>query len=435
MISAFHALTKGPAPRWIGPAVFVIALAAQGFGVRLAERTAHHQATRRVDGALYFIPAARSLWTSGVPLEHTGAFCTHHPPLFPLALAPTLAAGDALGLSETIASQFLNVLFGSLSAVGLYFWSRRLLPWPWAALAAFAFGAYPPFVWLCRDAYNEPLFTALLLWGLVALAAGRERGRASWVFGAMTLLALATLTRAVGILIPFVVAAAYWFTDRRNAVPAARCDTLRFARLLAPGLAVYILLLLPWTVVVSRHNGRFTPVTSSFAFSHVDGLVNVPGNAVSEKAKSYFAIRPRQHSEILAFHGAAISEQLGSYVTIWGRKVFDAWSATESGRGRKTLLILNLPILILAAPGAVLRRRRGEAFGPEALAAVAVLLYFWAMSVAVWSTLRYMVPVFWVPLAFSAAGLRELLILAAPPYSTLPSRLAQISHNGQNPHP
>jgi len=384
----------GPVRRaWLAPAaVFAAALAIQAAGILFAMRSSYHEQTSCLDGFHYYFPLAKSLWSSGRYLQRDGEFCTRVPPAYPLVLCPAVGLGSAIGLPPIRSAQAVNVLCAALAAAGVYLVARRRLTPALAGLVAVAFAAYPPFVWLSRDAYSEQLFTLLLVFGLYGLGRSCDRPGVVPLGLGMLLLGLATLTRPIGLLVP----AAYLF----GLLARGRLRAVRW-RAWALGLAVYALTLAPWCFIVSRHLGRTVLVASSFSSSHLDGIVRLPGDPIAEAASRSFTTREPSLGALAAFHVRMLRHDPGAYVAFWLRKIACSWYATESGVGHAALAALNAPLLLASAVGIGLAVRR-SAFGPEQAALLCVLLYFWGMSTMVWSTARYMVPAVWVLLLFAA---------------------------------
>ena len=388
--------------KWLAVVVFAVVLAGAGLGVRMAQRTNYNATTVCMDGKNYYYPMARSLWKEGVPRDIWGKFCTHQPPLFPAVLAPALALGDRCGMGEKTVAQTVNILFACLSAAGVYVLCRRFVVWPLAMLVGIGFGLYPPFLWLCRDAYNEPLFTCLLVWGVKWLFDGEDSASTGYLAAGAVLLALATLTRAIGLPVIGILLGASVFFRR----PRWR----ESVRLWLPGLALFLILVGSWSCIVSVRSGKVSPVTTSLNGGHVDGLIAGPeGSATVRRANVFFERHPRNWPAILQFHREAIATDPADYAVLVIRKVLLCWYATESQQGQKVLLLMNLPLVALGLAGLWVLARRWRETSTQLLALVGVLGYFWGMDCFVWSTLRYLVPVFWIVLLLGAVFVDDVV--------------------------
>lgn len=374
--------------------------------VTIASRSNLHGETQALDARYFFLPAAKSFWEQGVPLQHDGKFCTHQPPLWPLVLAGPLALQRAQAWPEAWVVRGLTALCAGAAALGLLSLGRRWLPAGWAAVAAMTAMFLPPVAWLHREAYNEPLFIALLVWATLLSPALDERPNVQRALLAGVLLGAATLTRAIGMLVPVVLIAATLVRPRvewRVRLP------LWLVTVVVAGVTVA-----PWSIAASRATGKLTLVTTSFAHSHVDGLIHLPDSPVAARAAQQLEAK-RDQEAVLAFHRAELARDPFAWLGLWLRKLPRSFFATESRRGEGVLLLLVAPLCALGAVSAGWLWWRRPPLRPLLAAAVGLFVYFWAMSTAVWSTVRYIVPVLWVPLLLAAIALQTWLAGRATP--------------------
>jgi len=179
-----------------------------------------------------YLPLARSL-ASGEGLELRGRLTAYRPPLYPLLLAPLVAAsGDrpAAGLAA------FHLLLGAGTAALAWLAARRLGASPLRATAAGLIAALDPVLaWQARSVMTETL-AAFLLASALAVAAG---SRASAV-GSGLLLGLASLCRPS--LLPGAGLAAL---AALMASPGVRRVRAQRAAALA---AAVLLVMLPWAV-------------------------------------------------------------------------------------------------------------------------------------------------------------------------------------------
>lgn len=379
------------AARILGLAVLLFALASTGTWIAL--HSSQSAETRCLDAEMYYFPIARSLWEGRGLLQDDGTFCTHQPPAYAAVLVLPLAAARATGVSEVAAARVVNLIWATLAGLGL---AMLLLPRVGrcvAAVAAVVAVCLPQFLWLCRNGYNEPMFTALLLWALVLAVRGTERASMRWLAWAAVLFALATLTRSIGLLIPPIVAVAGWLTAKER-----RKVGLRWLG----ALAIYALALAPWVAVVSAKVGKFTPVSTSFLPSHIDGLVSSNSPEVAARAKAHFRTEGRTSEAVRAFHRAEWERSPGDFIRFWLTKPLHSTYASESKRGQAVLGFITIPLLLVGAAAAGWLAWHGAWPRPELLVAVALFAYFFGMAALVWSTVRYLVPVLWIPVALAA---------------------------------
>ncbi len=369
--------------------------------------------TRCLDAEMYYFPAAKAMWEGRGPLQFDGRFCTHQPPGYATVLILPLAAARAAGISEVAVSRVVNIAWAALAGVALVALLTPKTGQRVAIGAAAVAVLLPQFLWLCRNGYNEPMFTAVLLWAVVLAVRGTNENGLGFVLGAAGLFAVATLTRSIGLLIPpIVVVVLGWRAENRWKVAA----------LWVRALALYGLLLTPWIAVVSAKAGKFTPVSTSFLPSHIDGLVSSNSPEIAERALQHFTAQGRTSEAVRAFHRAEWARSPLAYAGFWVRKAFDSTYASESKRGQTVLGAITIPWLLAGAGCALSLWRRGAKFQPELALVVALFGYFFAMDALVWSTVRYLVPVLWIPVALVVWALAERFKLASPaPESVSPA--------------
>lgn len=225
-------------------------------------------------------------------------------PLFPALLAAAFAATENDETAKAVGRVGQAVLGGlAVFFLGLLGW--RVWPGPWAGLLAAAL--------LARDAASldlakllvtEPLFVALMLAALVALAWARD-GKvpvAHAVAGA--LVGLALLARPVWYV--FAAAVVLALVSRATTRPGRR-------RLAAFGLAL-ALVVAPWVVRNTLVNGALTGITSNAGFnlyldnsgrSHLDVWTELHGATESlpsvDEAEQNAAYRSRALAQIAAY--------------------------------------------------------------------------------------------------------------------------------------
>lgn len=132
--------------------------------------------------------------------------------------------------------RFLNAFWGALLCGCVYWIGRRYFNAPTAIIAGLALAIDPAFVIEAGNVLTESVFFGLLFGGL-ALYALRQDSVGWRVYAVIgVLLALATLTRAVSLLLPVVLAAHLIYLHRRQAL-----------RPLASLLIAYSLIVATWT--------------------------------------------------------------------------------------------------------------------------------------------------------------------------------------------
>jgi hypothetical protein len=175
------------------------------------------------------------------PGQRFGLKTAYRPPLWPLALGGAYALAPAhrwtAGRLEQAAIGTVTV--GLTGAIAAEVWGAGV------GLAALGLGAVClPLVLDGASLISEPLFVALELGAVLAVA--RSGGRVKWALGAGALVGLASLTRSDGPVLLVPLLAALW---RRPAAALAL-------------LAAAALVVAPWTVRNARVLHAFVPIST-----------------------------------------------------------------------------------------------------------------------------------------------------------------------------
>jgi hypothetical protein len=197
------------------------------------------------DSTVYIDAAQKLLDGRGlVVLKASGEWkpLTHYPPLYPSVLALLARVGDFLGgfSIETVARSLNSVLFGAnVLLVGMairsYARDSYRLPILGAALTLTA----PDIAGIHTFALTEGLFIFLSLSGLFSLARFIDTGRRAWLIASAAVIALALLTRYVGVTLVFTGVLVLLFVNGRTF--RKRCfDALSFGLIACLPMALWV---------------------------------------------------------------------------------------------------------------------------------------------------------------------------------------------------
>ncbi|MBT3346307.1 MAG: hypothetical protein HN712_04625 [Gemmatimonadetes bacterium] len=185
-------------------------------------------------------------------------------PLYPTMLA---AIYGIFGVHHGVVL-LIQALIGAWTAVGILHLARWLHP-PSALLTALLVALYPPLIANAAEVMTETLFTALLVAG--AGMGLRLSNRLGW-WGAGLLIALATLTRPVGLLLaPALFLPPLWVATRGALADPSRLTWQSQTWPAAVSRAGWILAgllmgLAPWTIRNAQVHGAFVPVSTHAGF-------------------------------------------------------------------------------------------------------------------------------------------------------------------------
>lgn len=233
---------------WLGAALLTCLVARLAVLIAFPSVFAFEQ-SGAIHGSEAYDAYAQNLLATGVYGRAAGAPDAAIPPLYSYVLA---AVYGLFGRGSWQVGLFHSLL-DCLSIYFLIGIGARLFDWRVGVLAGFAYALYPYLIFQNLTLIDTPLFMALMhgfLWCVVSLR--ERRSLALGVLGG-AFLALAALTRPVGVLLAPL--AALWFLFRLNLWEAAR-------RLL-PVAAVSALLVAPWLARTYQVYGAFVPIATN----------------------------------------------------------------------------------------------------------------------------------------------------------------------------
>jgi hypothetical protein len=253
-------------------------------------------------------------------------------PVYPLLIAVIFKIFGIFTLPSFYAAVTLNCIFSALATFPLYYAARcvagtslaPLTAWIWAI---FPIGVILPFQWIW-DTCLSVLFAATLLWSTLDLKqSSRPRDFAQYGF----LWGIALLTNpALGATLPLLLG---WLLYQH------RGNRALLLRLGAVGLAVTILVCLPWTIRNFVEFHRFIPIRSNFSYEFWSGNNEI------------FDEHSREVNRITRFEQVHLYSELGEneflhqkmqkalhfirthpslYAQLFGRRIIATWLGTDS---------------------------------------------------------------------------------------------------------
>jgi hypothetical protein len=383
------------------------ALCVAAFRTVLPSRTLEANLEENSDYRGSYEPVARQILRGRGPVLEDGTPLLRYPPGYSFALAGAFAAAESVGVSQDRALVLLQVASFGLAALLLFEIASQLWPWPSSLLTPLAFSTYPLALWATTVAGSETVFLpALYACFLAFCLAVRARGPAVLAGLACGLSAgIAMLIRSAAIGLSLVMAglALFGIGGKR---PAERMV------LAAVILAGSVCAVAPWQLWLRDHTGRFRMVGGGLA-SIRDGLTftgplkrrtttrrqyrrEIPvseGLAELTHVVEQRYSRLRSLSDVAALLREQLRERPGAVAELLGRKMARSWYGTDSGRYEWAIIVMQLLYSIPVVIGLRAAWRSGRRFSRGLVcAALAVVVYSWAMTVVVLSIVRYMMP-------------------------------------------
>jgi len=374
----------------------------------------------------FYRPVAESVLEGGA-FTLSGEPALRYPPGYPAVLAAVFVVTDGLGVDRGTGVTIFSLVCMGLALATLVRLAEKVFNPKVAVIAGLLWITYPLNLFTASSTGSEALFIAILYACLLVYVLGVIRGNPSWAAVLLTgaLAGAASLIRPIGALIGALLAVVLLFicSDvplRRRFVLGA---TLVFANLIV---------IAPWLVWSSARAGEVVPLSMAGPASVLDGLTI--GADPSEPSDVDLPASARQVTEIawrereaLTSTGAIASfmfkemrrRPLGA-ATLIGAKGLHAFYASDSRSLDKVLALMQLPYLLLIGFGLMKARGADTLVRSFLVVSLVLSLYFWVMTVAALSIVRYMTPVLGLLLIFAASVLLRPRYLTATQPKVLP---------------
>ncbi len=359
------------------------------------------------------------------------------PPLFPLFLGlvqqlvpDSISSASEYGYpyAEIQTIRILQAGMGAALCFFVYVIARRLFSQRVGLWAAAAIAFNPVFVIESGNIATESMFLFLFYAGLALYVGSSDHVRPRILMAVGTLLALATLTRAVALLFPLVIIAHLLFHDRRRWLPA--CILLTYVPLVSTWTIYNIV---EWDRVVIGGEGFM-----SFLYQGAEGVgspeeidqqLGVTGGAPGEDVQQRSDALNREVRESILENPVGwmvhrVTELASAYVQphntnyFQGRSIKDAassWLRNDRSLSglrdvvgirnfapKLVLYIFHFAALALGAAGMLVAARRWRAL----LVLYGVVAYFTGIHFALLALPRYLFPMMpaWIIFACAAVA-------------------------------
>jgi len=384
--------------RWFLPVISLFALTVYlVFLASLPSRWAQNEST---DYSVFYEPVAHNLAEGQGLVTSEGSPAVRYPPGYPLILAGMINGARRVGLREAVVQQTFAAFVVMLTPILIYGIAAAVFEKAVALVSAALWSTYPFYLWLTKQPNSELpffLFFFLALY-LFVRAVGAHRFGAWRGFAVGALVGMASLIRPIVLALGVALLLALWLSGRGW--------TLR-QRVLFSALLLFgnFLVVLPWEVWAREKTGDWILLSTNGPPSIVDGLTfalkeggNTNTLSVSPEVRTLMQ-ETKDQSEHLQSTGAIAkflakkseSEPFAVMELIL-LKAKRVWYANNTRSFEHWIALLQAPYLLFGVVGGVIATKLG--FGERRLTLIVLLVttYFWIMSIAGLSILRYMVP-------------------------------------------
>jgi hypothetical protein len=398
--SAPPSVTATPSPHLTPPFLATVLVFTAAALVAVAFRAALPPALRLDQGSDYrdfYEPVGRRIAAGLGPTDERGMPAIAYPPGYPLLLAGSFAVCRLLHLPDDEAPLLLGIIGTALVAAVLF----QLAANVWGARHAFAVAAlwslYPLGLWLTKQPSTEIPFI-VFLYAAVALAwraGGGARAATISALLAGILVGFAMLVRPIAIAAGALLGAVLLATGPR---PGR-------GRLAAALLVGNALVVLPWEVWVYGRLDQFVVLGTGGLPSIRDGLVFAVDGKAYRRAVALppdvlglmqdLRVRPDALASLPGLASLLAEEarrRPAGMAELFALKAARSWYGTDSGLREGWIVPVQILYVALGAAGVRATWHAGPAARRLAVLVVTLVLYFWAVTIAVLSIARYMVP-------------------------------------------
>ncbi len=359
----------------------------------------------------YYAPVAESI-TAGNGITWRGRLAVRYPPGYPVILAGIFSLASRAGAGRLASIITFNVVASSLSALLIFSIAAFLFNARVGLLASLLWAAYPFGLWLIKGPHSEVPFITLLLAGTGVYVYAFHRKSAGLYSLAGGLLAAAALIRPIALFLVGVYAAWTFFGGGRSWP----------TRVINVGVLLvgFLVVIAPWEVKVFTSRGRFIPLSTGAVPSVIDGLTfgvtGAPAAPVAEDVKMLMRRLEAERAEVrgpedvLAFLAGEVTTRPASLGKLLAIKAARSWFGVAARHQyEKYILAVQLGYFALIVPGIIVAFRRFRGNAPFLCILLITVLYFYVMTIAVLSILRYMVPAMALLLVFAAVAADAIL--------------------------
>ncbi len=373
---------------------------------------ARYRIDEGTDYNAFYRPVAQNIRGGhGVLLQ--GEPATAFPPGYSLVLAGVFTVCDWLNISKQIGASAANVIGMTLVSLLIFLLGRLLFGALPALISAAAWMTYPFALWLTKQPNSEIPFMVVLYGGLSLLYYLLLRKTRSWplFFVCGLIFGFAMLIRPIAIGLGFALAIVIWFLAREM--------TPRFRALLISMLLLGSLVaVMPWEMWVYSKTGEIIWLSSSGAQNMREGVIfavngsdyrpqrGVPPDI--ERLMNDILKRPNELGSVQGIVSVVAAEFRAHPVTVsklYLLKAARSWYGTDS-RQQESLILLVQPGYLLLILWCARRLWVWNEMSRKIVISILLLvIYFWAMTILVNSTLRYMLPATGILFLLIGAGI------------------------------
>ena len=343
----------------------------------------------------------QSLLNNGSLVDETGFLWNKTPPVFPLWLYLQYQIAAFTGIPQIVITSLCSIILTLVSGHFIYKIARLIFPEKerLARIALILFLSCPFIIYATYKPLSLVPFCALLyaslyyFWRFLF-----EKTYYKDLIISSVLIALALLTRPIGILLPLIYAlicVIYLFKDKERAFVSPIVSLVIIALTIAPWTA-YNVIKTNQFVLLSSHG--VNSIKDGFNLSNKFYREKIPvSEDVAKISNSFYAQRDDVHNlgDVLSFLDEQWKEDKGAVINFYLYKAQRVWYGLDSQNSKKerVIKIISILYILLFIWGSVLLfKQKNRSYTWFLIMLLLITFYFWGMATLVVPLLRYMLP-------------------------------------------
>ncbi len=349
-------------------------------------------------------PVAESLM-QGQGLTKEGEVLTSSPPGYPIILSGIFLVSDWTGINEIQLIVFFNVIFVALASCLLFLIGEALFSRKMGLIASVLWLSYPFNLWFIKNPHTEVPFILLLYLGIFLYILSIKKMNFFYIIMGGFAIGASSLIRPNSMLLVLVLAILVFLFKRLSFK-----KRLLFAFLL---IMANLSILFPWELYVFQDTGEIIPLSTMGSTILVRGLTFTVQEGeggdrtpISSELQEFMEkVRTQDFEnkqEMISFAFGEFRKNPSIFFELLWLRITRSWYATSQQWYEGIILAVQIPYLAAALYGLVYAFRKRKEKILSMVLILAVILYFYALTLSTHTILRYMVPVMGLVLIFSA---------------------------------
>ena len=389
---------------------------------------------QNLDYTRYYEPVAENIMEGKGVVDDNGNVATYWPPGFPLILSQIFRLAEHLDVNRLELIMLFNVVVTAINCLLIFFIGEQIFNERIGFLGALIWITYPFNLWLLKQPNSELPFMFLYFLSVFLFIYALNKNRLWVVYFVGVILALSALIRPISIMLigVFILMILIYRGVK---------SSLRFVSVFLI-IAGFLITAAPWEYYVYSKTGEIVPLSKNgpdsikgglqFAiiYSKPSGeLLVTPGDAMElmnrDNIEQQFKVpddvldfmiqtknmegQLKNTADVFNYVIQEFKENPKTMMKLYIIKAVRSWYATTRMWYESYILPIQIFYLVLGVTGIICAFKQYNEKKFFVLFFIAMIFYFWAITVMVVSVLRFMIPPMGLVLIFAAIPIDRLL--------------------------